>query len=317
MTIRAIWGRKKGGSNPSFDGSHVLVTRPTPPANAQPPSNGYGWHGPAPGESSSSSALHNFSHTPPLMNYIPSAPRGNMLLHVPSQNMWSPIYGLDEAYSQYVPLYTGGAASPVFSHLPLIGSDSPQLQHRSFHDDYGIDTVPQSLLFGPGTPSRPPQDFQLPLDDRTPTTARKQSTRATPAAGFLTPLYHRHSSSGPAEECESSIVTADSPSSGFLTFAPTEIPLANPEVGSWATVQAARSRRKKPGKFACPYSGCISNFTARHNLRHHINSHKGVKPHQCHVCRTRFTTPSVLTRHLKLKKCPALAGSRPTAIPSS
>ncbi|KAL0575490.1 hypothetical protein V5O48_006475, partial [Marasmius crinis-equi] len=71
-------------------------------------------------------------------------------------------------------------------------------------------------------------------------------------------------------------------------------------VGSAAITSASRRRRTKSVAHKCHY--CNSTFTARHNLKNHVNSHLGIRPHICQRCGRRFGTKHVLTRHEK-KMC--------------
>ncbi|KAJ7168592.1 hypothetical protein C8R46DRAFT_237439 [Mycena filopes] len=79
-------------------------------------------------------------------------------------------------------------------------------------------------------------------------------------------------------------------------------------VATEATVRASRERRKNPtevGKFVCPE--CGNDFTAKHNLKNHMNSHNGVKPFICEDCGQSFGTAHVLKRHQP--KCKAVVES--------
>ncbi|KIL62372.1 hypothetical protein M378DRAFT_12848 [Amanita muscaria Koide BX008] len=64
---------------------------------------------------------------------------------------------------------------------------------------------------------------------------------------------------------------------------PLEAAEENPVVGSDAIQQAAGKRHKKDATYVCPYRKatprCPATFTARHNLRYHLNSHLGQKPY--------------------------------------
>ncbi|KAK7460372.1 hypothetical protein VKT23_009095 [Stygiomarasmius scandens] len=78
------------------------------------------------------------------------------------------------------------------------------------------------------------------------------------------------------------------------------------KVATERVVAHARSRRKNPnqkGQYICYI--CGRDFTAPHNLKHHLNSHKGEKPYRCKHCRHSFTTPRSLKRHTKTKHEPA------------
>ncbi|KAJ6545028.1 hypothetical protein DFH09DRAFT_1172496 [Mycena vulgaris] len=72
-------------------------------------------------------------------------------------------------------------------------------------------------------------------------------------------------------------------------------------VGTDATRRAATRRRKDPNKrgpFVCKI--CGNDFTAKHNLKNHTNSHNSVKEHPCPKCHQFFGTSHVRDRH-KLK----------------
>ncbi|KAJ7814182.1 hypothetical protein B0H13DRAFT_461703 [Mycena leptocephala] len=75
-----------------------------------------------------------------------------------------------------------------------------------------------------------------------------------------------------------------------------------PQVASPAGVHAGNLRRKKEVQFYCKY--CSAGFTAKHNLRNHLNSHEGKRPHVCVSCSVSFTTRGVRRRHEKTCKGP-------------
>ncbi|KAJ7755502.1 hypothetical protein B0H16DRAFT_716205 [Mycena metata] len=69
-------------------------------------------------------------------------------------------------------------------------------------------------------------------------------------------------------------------------------------VATDATVIASKNRRREPtkrGKFICHL--CGNDFTAKHNLKNHVNSHNSVKDFGCKDCGQFFGTPHVLKRH--------------------
>ncbi|KAK7468969.1 hypothetical protein VKT23_003468 [Stygiomarasmius scandens] len=77
---------------------------------------------------------------------------------------------------------------------------------------------------------------------------------------------------------------------------------ANRPVGTAATRRASQRRRRNKdvvGKYVCDI--CSQDFTAAHNLRHHKNSHMGVRPFGCDVCGAEFGTLHVLARHKRAK----------------
>ncbi|KAF9068652.1 hypothetical protein BDP27DRAFT_1403035 [Rhodocollybia butyracea] len=63
-------------------------------------------------------------------------------------------------------------------------------------------------------------------------------------------------------------------------------------------VREAAVRKRKfsgPGKYKC--SRCGDDFTTKHNLQHHENAHKGLKPYMCAYCSQAFTVPRSKDRH--------------------
>lgn len=83
-------------------------------------------------------------------------------------------------------------------------------------------------------------------------------------------------------------------------------PSQNPVRDRVASVQVtdfAKRRRKQSGRgqFECQW--CGADFTAKHNLKHHINSHLQIKKHHC-VCGNSFGTRYSLKRHGKVCKGP-------------
>ncbi|ESK84988.1 transcription factor containing a c2h2 zinc finger [Moniliophthora roreri MCA 2997] len=63
-----------------------------------------------------------------------------------------------------------------------------------------------------------------------------------------------------------------------------------------------RKDRKSDGKYRCRGFGtCKATFTASHNLKNHIRSHRGERPFKCNFCPQRTVTRSDIKRHEK--KC--------------
>ncbi|KAJ7679172.1 hypothetical protein DFH06DRAFT_506273 [Mycena polygramma] len=104
--------------------------------------------------------------------------------------------------------------------------------------------------------------------------------------------------------------TPDTPSS-YISSSPSTSPGNTPElpathhptVSSPAGVHAANLRRKKKARFFCERPSCGQSFTARHNFDNHMNSHDGIKPYNCVLCNTAYTTRGTKQRHEK--KCKA------------
>ncbi|KIK04889.1 hypothetical protein K443DRAFT_92175 [Laccaria amethystina LaAM-08-1] len=94
------------------------------------------------------------------------------------------------------------------------------------------------------------------------------------------------------------------PMNPWVPEASTELP-PRVVVATLEQVSAANRRRRTavPGRFACHL--CSQDFTAKHNLRNHINSHFQKKTHRCTGgCGNSFGTRSAFIRHRK--KCKAV-----------
>ncbi|KAL0575498.1 hypothetical protein V5O48_006483 [Marasmius crinis-equi] len=64
-----------------------------------------------------------------------------------------------------------------------------------------------------------------------------------------------------------------------------------------------RRRGQNTRLLSCPVDSCNSTFTARHNLKYHVDAHRGIKDFQCEWCGRSFTGGSDCKRHAK--KCRA------------
>lgn len=87
-------------------------------------------------------------------------------------------------------------------------------------------------------------------------------------------------------------------------------------VGTPLNHQAAARRRKKDGIYQCPFrhaAGCSAAFTARHNLRYHINAHWGLKPYRCIKCSYAAASPANIKRHQAT--CKGIAEERNDMVP--
>ncbi|KAG7089238.1 hypothetical protein E1B28_010937 [Marasmius oreades] len=74
-------------------------------------------------------------------------------------------------------------------------------------------------------------------------------------------------------------------------------------VASEEVVIASKNRRTtQTPRFRCPIKGCRADFTAKHNLKNHLNAHNGVKKYGCESCQRKYTTSHVLKRHKKTCK---------------
>ncbi|KAJ6624089.1 hypothetical protein B0H10DRAFT_765160 [Mycena sp. CBHHK59/15] len=83
---------------------------------------------------------------------------------------------------------------------------------------------------------------------------------------------------------------------------------------------ATRSPRLR-GKLATyPCHFCSANFTSKHNLNNHINSHLGLRQHSCKKCSRTFITESVKRRHeikCSHEQTPTVYGNRDGTASSS
>ncbi|KAJ7476142.1 hypothetical protein FB451DRAFT_1088199, partial [Mycena latifolia] len=69
-------------------------------------------------------------------------------------------------------------------------------------------------------------------------------------------------------------------------------------VATFAGRRAANTRRKDkttPGAYKCDV--CGADFTAKHNLKNHQNSHIGLRNYACSTCGQVFGTSGVQKRH--------------------
>ncbi|KIJ98853.1 hypothetical protein K443DRAFT_680431, partial [Laccaria amethystina LaAM-08-1] len=98
----------------------------------------------------------------------------------------------------------------------------------------------------------------------------------------------------------------DVPMNPLVPEADTEPPRA--VVASPEQISASNRRRTNavPGRFCCHL--CPQNFTAKHNLKNHINSHFQKRAHRClGGCGNNFGTKSSLNRHRKRCKAKGMA----------
>ncbi|KAJ8088508.1 hypothetical protein PM082_022581 [Marasmius tenuissimus] len=79
--------------------------------------------------------------------------------------------------------------------------------------------------------------------------------------------------------------------------APSEGAAFSPTVAKPTVLEASLARRKKEGKYSCHL--CSATFTEKHGVTNHLNSHYGIKPHECARCGKRFGTTHTRNRHAK------------------
>ncbi|KAJ7103368.1 hypothetical protein B0H15DRAFT_209813 [Mycena belliarum] len=286
-----------------------------------------------------SRTLHGSSSpvdSPYFPNYAPHLTTGSSPLFSPMQHTWpsfpsldpvSELPRIDLVYIQdpvdSTPL------SPVFPHLSLLGSGSPKPRDRSLVENPGTspillahepDVGSESLLFGPtplphyshsafartSTSSRTQPNLHVLTSDRLGVPPRRQSFNSTSDHG----RFFFAGESNPTTPDTPSVFLSPSPSS---SVGPPELTITRPQVASPASIRAANSRRKKPAKYICEV--CKASFTANHNLKNHMNSHRGYRPFECEACQMRYVTPGVLKRHQKT--CAARRGLLPSAARSS
>ncbi|KAJ6624094.1 hypothetical protein B0H10DRAFT_765264 [Mycena sp. CBHHK59/15] len=106
----------------------------------------------------------------------------------------------------------------------------------------------------------------------------------------------------------------DLPDSDLPSLAdPMGSPDFKPSVGTPAGTWAAKARRKelKLATYVCHF--CSADFTTKHNLDNHVNSHLGHRPYRCGKCSKTFTTRGVKKRHESRCSCgpaPTVYGNR-------
>ncbi|KAJ7888832.1 hypothetical protein B0H13DRAFT_2041903 [Mycena leptocephala] len=84
----------------------------------------------------------------------------------------------------------------------------------------------------------------------------------------------------------------------FALDEPAEEKRFRPVVATVAGRRASAARRKdknNPGAFVCDI--CNADFTAKHNLRNHMNSHNLIKTFVCGICGESFGTKHTMKRH--------------------
>ncbi|KIL58500.1 hypothetical protein M378DRAFT_86432 [Amanita muscaria Koide BX008] len=67
------------------------------------------------------------------------------------------------------------------------------------------------------------------------------------------------------------------------------------KVGSEKLDEASNKRRKNGAKHHC--SICNRTLTTKHNLKNHVNSHRGLKPYKCGKCPYAAASPATTKRH--------------------
>ncbi|KAJ7755503.1 hypothetical protein B0H16DRAFT_1540649 [Mycena metata] len=175
------------------------------------------------------------------------------------------------------------SGSETSSNAPR--SPNPQWDHPSpsVGSDHGVEAN-RSTTDSSGHPERPDSNDQL----------HELMRQFQLSNGFA---FSRHSSQGrqdisdPDLSLPQDILPHGEHQPGFRRV-----------VATPATRRAAKFRRKKAASFLCRV--CGADFTAKHNLKNHLNSHDSIKDFMCDQCSQRFGTAHVLRRHLK--KCKKL-----------
>ncbi|EDR01481.1 uncharacterized protein LACBIDRAFT_310878 [Laccaria bicolor S238N-H82] len=182
--------------------------------------------------------------------------------------------------------------------------DKKSLEHPKVMDTHRNELLPVLCIWclSPST--------SCPLHNKNLILSGARSTGGTLHVESPSAAQHRYFA-GRLDTAESSCAPLKGPSSPQLdSFIPRmqsmEIePVPRPVVASPGQIAASTKRRTNTTStpFAC--SVCSSNFTKKHNLQNHMNSHYGVKNHRCEGgCEATFSTKSSLHRHLK-KTCKA------------
>ncbi|KAJ8088490.1 hypothetical protein PM082_022563 [Marasmius tenuissimus] len=207
------------------------------------------------------------------------------------------------------------------------------LADRHYRGDAGLQGIASSAHSHP---------FNLGYDSSSSTSPVSSIASSSPTydsyGSSPSPVYHRdYSVPSWAQNCNSSVYSPGPTALGptlqarmlnavdrsvdvtTLGLSPLEItgPLRRPRRVASDGVRARALARRKPlpkGRklYHCTVVGCDADFTAKHNLNHHINSHDDFKPHGCEHCGRSFTTSSDRSRHIQ-KHCPVLKTTKVAA----
>ncbi|KAH8822844.1 hypothetical protein DL96DRAFT_319721 [Flagelloscypha sp. PMI_526] len=123
------------------------------------------------------------------------------------------------------------------------------------------------------------------------------SPLAAPSPAFSDGDYAQSSSSSDGHDPLSSS-PADYSTTTFIAspYETVSWPPGEATLATRSVQEAARRRRKRPARFRCEL--CPTDFTAKHNLENHMNSHRNIRPHKCKLgCGKSFGTAQVLRRH--------------------
>ncbi|KAK1236381.1 hypothetical protein PQX77_000365 [Marasmius sp. AFHP31] len=164
--------------------------------------------------------------------------------------------------------------STIYATDPVEGDGSP---HR-YPDEMAFDA---SLSEGNSSFNNP----EAPYTDSTYDTRRVNDD---PSSGSLLPQVGPSRTVRRRTRKASPVVAA----SGGGVPEIVSLTVAKPTV-----LEAALARRKKPGKYRCHL--CPATFTEKHGVTNHVNSHYGIKPHQCTRCDKSFGTTHTRNRHVK------------------
>ncbi|KAG7089218.1 hypothetical protein E1B28_010919 [Marasmius oreades] len=55
-------------------------------------------------------------------------------------------------------------------------------------------------------------------------------------------------------------------------------------------IASMNRRTMQTPRFRCPIKGCRADFTAKHNLKNHLDARNGVKKYVCETCQCKYTT---------------------------
>lgn len=93
--------------------------------------------------------------------------------------------------------------------------------------------------------------------------------------------------------------TAPGTSVPDTTSPPAAVNAINTEDIAGPSKRVMDSNRQRRRPYACSFSGCNASFTARHNLKSHLNAHLGLKRYKCPFCNRPFCRPYDQKRHTK------------------
>lgn len=287
--------------------SHTGVHEPTSPSSpsATRPSRGHpSGRGRSPGPSA---ARH--SRTPSLTRdpaYSPIDPSASFIAVNPANQIPNVMTDISSFLPSPTPSSAGSSPvhSPITHPIEINVTDSGAGDVPVINvDDYDSSGLARRHSYGGGSQSPEPSPTELHRAASDPVgRGRKARSRTVPRRfpGLLRPQKEVDES---MQFRDLSSLMMDVPIEGIASTSSSPTPASSDNehkeiVASTKIVDASSKRRKKPGekgRFVCHI--CGHDFTAKHNLNNHMNSHSGIKPHKCVVCGQTFTTSGTAKRH--------------------